>query len=112
MNGIHAAMIWCPFGSRTDAESVARQLLADRLVACANILPAVTSIFAWNGEVQTADEVAVLFKTDGARLDRATARLAELHPYDTPAIAGWMSDSTPQVTGAWLEEVLGEGGEG
>ena len=108
---MRAALIWCPFGTAAQAQAVARQLLSERLVAGANILPAITSVFSWQGEIQSGEEVAVLFKTDAALLDAATARLEQLHPYDTPAIAGWAADSTPPVTGKWLADTLAEGGD-
>lgn len=97
-----AALIWCPFPDAGEPQKVARQLLEERLIACANILPAMQSVFRWQGEIGTAEEVAVLFKTSAARLEAATARLAQLHSYDVPAIAGWHADSTPPETCEWL----------
>ncbi|MCB2066139.1 MAG: divalent-cation tolerance protein CutA [Erythrobacter sp.] len=105
-----AALVWSPFASQEEAAAVARQLLEERLVACANILPHVLSIFRYDGKVQTAGEVGVLFKTEARLLDRATARLAELHPYATPAIAGWEAASAPPATREWLAQLVEEGG--
>jgi periplasmic divalent cation tolerance protein len=104
-----AALVWSPFASLAEAEAVAHQLVEERLVACANILPHLQSVFRYEGEVQSAAEVGVLFKTDTRLLDRVTARLAELHPYATPAIAGWAASSTPPVTRGWLAGVLEQG---
>jgi len=105
-----SALIWCPFADEASAEAAARQLLDERLIACANILPAMRSIFTWQGERGEAAEVGVLFKTDASALDRATARLAEIHPYDTPAVLGWRTDTASRPTAAWLwEAVRGEG---
>jgi periplasmic divalent cation tolerance protein len=81
-----AALIWCPFPDRDSARRIAGQVLADGLVACANILPEVESLFIWEGKAGSANEVAVLFKTSPARLDAAVARIGTLHPYETPAI--------------------------
>lgn len=83
---------------------MAEKLLAEKLIACANIIPGVVSVFRWGGEIQTQNEVAMLCKTSEEHLARATARLAELHPYDVPAIAGWIADEAPDVTRQWLEE--------
>ena len=44
----------------------------------------------------------MLFKTDASVLTRATARLAELHPYETPSILGWKADSVTRPTAEWL----------
>ena len=44
------ALIWCPFPDAPSAAATAKLLLDERLVACANILPAMLSLFEWNGE--------------------------------------------------------------
>ena len=46
--------------------------------------------------------MAVLFKTDAAVLDLATARLAEIHPYESPAVLGWRADTAAKPTAEWL----------
>jgi len=97
-----SALIWCPFADEASAEAVARQLLDERLIACANILPPMRSLYTWQGERGEAAEVGVLFKTDASALDRATARLAEIHPYDTPAVLGWRTDTANRPTAEWL----------
>ena len=97
-----SALIWCPFADEDSAARVSGQLLDERLVACANILPAMRSHYLWEGERGEAAEVAVLFKTDASALERATARLAEIHPYDTPAVLGWRTDTAARPTAEWL----------
>ena len=102
-----SALIWCPFADEASAEAAARQLLDERLIACANILPPMRSLYAWEGERGEATEVGVLFKTDASALERATARLAEIHPYDTPAVLGWRTDTAASTTAAWLRAAVG-----
>ena len=101
-----AALIWCPFPDRSVAEAMSVEMLDERLVACANILGPIRSLFIWQGEHGEAEEFGVLFKTDAARLDRAVARLAELHPYDCPAISGWRCDAATPGVLAWLGSEL------
>ena len=109
MKDASAAMIWCPFPDADTAETVARNLLEENLVACANILPGVSSVYRWKGRIETGDEVGVLFKTTQASLENATIRLEQLHPYETPAIMGWPVSAAPPATLAWLvEQMLGE----
>jgi periplasmic divalent cation tolerance protein len=97
-----SALIWCPFPDRAAAERVAAQLLDEKLIACANFVDGVASVFSWNGERGAGEECGALFKTDAAVLDRAVARLDELHPYDAPAIMGWRCDSPGPATAKWL----------
>lgn len=97
-----AALIWCPFGDIETAEAVAGTLLDERLIACANIIPAIRSLYRWNGERGEGTEVAVLFKTQADLLDAAVARVEALHPYDSPAISGWRCDAVGAATLGWL----------
>lgn len=96
------ALIWCPFGDESSAREVAGRLLDEGLIACANILPEMTSLYVWQGERHEDAERGVIFKTDAALLDRALARLAALHPYDTPAAIGWRADVAAPATLEWL----------
>lgn len=104
-----AGLIWSAFEDEDSAAEVAAKLLDERLVACANIVPGVRSLFVWRGERGEARECAVLFKTDASLLEHACARLAELHPYDTPAVSGWLADATAAATDRWLAELAGDG---
>jgi len=99
------ALIYAPFPDRDSARAAAGALLEEKLIACANILGDLEAVFVWQGEVQSAQEVGVLFKTDGSLLERATARLGSLHPYDTPAILGWHCDAAAAQTRDWLSEL-------
>lgn len=81
---------------------ISHSLLDQNLIACANILPRMVSLFAWNGEREEAQETGVLLKTNSAKLDEAIARLAELHPYEEPAILGWLCDAAAPGTANWL----------
>ena len=100
-----ASVIWTTFADEDSALESASALLDEQLVACANLVPAIRSLYLWRGERGEARECGVLFKTDAALLERVCARLAELHPYDTPAIAGWRADATPAATAEWLSEL-------
>ena len=97
-----AALIWCPFPDQESAIKIADCLLAEKLVACTNMIGAIHSRFVWNGETRTAKEVGVLFKTDKRSLDAAIHRIESLHPYETPAILGWRCESANAATLEWL----------
>ncbi|MXO75398.1 divalent cation tolerance protein CutA [Altererythrobacter aerius] len=97
-----SALIWCPFPDEGAAATAATVLLDERLIACANLLGTVRSLYEWDGQRGDTRETAVLFKTDAALLDRAVARIAELHPYDAPAVMGWRCDAAAPATAGWL----------
>lgn len=96
------ALIWCPFPDEESALSAVNTLLDEDLAACGNLMPGMTSVFIWNGEKDTAREFGLLVKTNAALLDAAVRRLAELHPYETPAVLGWRCGAAPPETLAWL----------
>jgi periplasmic divalent cation tolerance protein len=74
------------FPNAAEAQEIAGAAVEARLAACANILPPVHSIYRWEGEVRSEDEVAVVFKTAEAAVDALVAFLAERHSYEVPAI--------------------------
>ena len=100
------ALAWCPFPDEHSAAAAATALLDEGLIACANILPAMRSLYVWRGARESASETGVLFKTDSALLDKLVARIPELHPYDEPAILGWGCDAAAPATARWLGELV------
>ena len=102
-----AALAWCPFPDRDSARAVATRLLEEKLIACANILPSIESVFEWEGTASSATEVAVLFKTTVAQLDRLVEKLGNYHLYDTPAVMGWRCEAAYPATLHWLDETVG-----
>ena len=69
-----------------DAEYIAREMVERRLAACVNILPPVTSVYRWQGEVTREPEHLLLMKTRKDRFEALCARLVEIHPYETPEV--------------------------
>lgn len=68
------------------AEELVRTLVEERIVACGNIIPGLTSIYRWKGEVEEDEEVLVIFKTTTDAVPRLLERAPELHPYEVPEV--------------------------
>jgi periplasmic divalent cation tolerance protein len=81
--------VYTTFGSSEEAERVCRLLVEERLAACANLLAPCTSIYRWEGKVETATETPAFLKTTQAGAPALLARLGELHSYDVPAAVVW-----------------------
>jgi periplasmic divalent cation tolerance protein len=74
------------FPDAETARRIAQQLVAENLAACANIIPAVESIYRWQDKVENAAETLVFFKTTATRYDAFQGKLKSLHPYEVPEI--------------------------
>ncbi|NEV63484.1 divalent-cation tolerance protein CutA [Thiorhodococcus minor] len=85
MNDDYRLML-CTCPSRETAITLARALVEEHLAACVNLLPGIRSVYRWEGRVQEDDELLLLIKTTGKRMDDLTSRLRQLHPYDVPEI--------------------------
>lgn len=68
------------------ARSAARTLVEEKLIACANLVPGVESIYRWEGKVETSAEVLMICKTTIGRYQMLENRLRELHGYEVPEI--------------------------
>lgn len=68
------------------ARRIARQLVTENFAACANIIPAIESIYRWQGKIEQGKETLVLFKTTAARSAALQDKLKSLHPYEVPEI--------------------------
>jgi len=86
------------------ARRIARQLVTENLAACANIVPAVESIYRWQDKIENAQETLVCFKTTAARYAAFQDRLKSLHPYEVPEIICLrIADGLPEYL-RWVSE--------
>jgi periplasmic divalent cation tolerance protein len=99
-----AITILCTAPDAASAKRIAEALVDERLAACVNLLPGLTSVFRWEGKVQRHPEVLLLIKTRRARFDAVAARVKALHPYEVPELIALQIDAgTPDYL-AWLTE--------
>ncbi len=68
------------------AATLARTLVEERLIACANLIPKVRSIFRWKGAIDDAAEVLIVLKTRSSSVDALIARVRALHSYTVPEV--------------------------
>jgi len=91
------------FPDRETARRIARQLVTENLAACANIVPAVESIYRWQDKIENAQETLVFFKTTAARYAAFQDRLKSLHTYEVPEIICLrIADGLPEYL-RWVE---------
>ncbi|MDQ8726544.1 divalent-cation tolerance protein CutA [Bradyrhizobium sp. LHD-71] len=101
-----AVLVYTTFPSLVEAEAATKVIVEQRLAACANILPGMISHYRWEGKVERADEVVVIFKTRASLADEVRKAVRDNHSYEVPAVTvialesvdrdyfGWILDST------------------
>lgn len=82
--------------------AVGRTLVEERLAACVNVLPAMTSVYRWKGAVEQEQEEQVVIKTTADRLARLEARVRELHSYELPEFLVISADAGSEAYLRWV----------
>jgi periplasmic divalent cation tolerance protein len=72
--------------SRKEAAKIGRAAVKKNVAACVNIVPSVTSIFRWRGEVQSSREALLMVKTSDRRYAALEKLIRSMHSYDLPEI--------------------------
>ena len=83
---IATKLLYVTAGSPEEATKIATTLVEQKLVACANILAPATSIYCWEGSIETATETVFVLKTKAGLVDQTIAKITDLHSYDCPAV--------------------------
>lgn len=83
------------------ARLLARRALSTRLVACANILPGLSSLYWWKDTLCEDSEVLLSFKTLERHRAPLVALITQAHPYDLPAIT-WIAIEMSDDLAAWI----------
>lgn len=89
------------------ARKVAQAALVDRLVACANIVPGLESHYWWQGQLESSQELLLVFKTTRDRLEALEDTVQKHHPYDTPEFVVLPIDAGSGRYLDWLDAAVG-----
>lgn len=95
-------VILCTFPNSEQARQIGTVLVETQLAACVNLVPAVESIYRWQGKVETAAEVLAVFKTTAAAFPAFEKALTELHPYEVPEIIAVQPAAVAETYTAWV----------
>jgi periplasmic divalent cation tolerance protein len=91
-------------GSQEEAERIARTLVGEMLAACVNVIPGVTSIYRWQGEIQQDQEWLLVAKSRRDVLNDLVRRVQALHSYDLPEIIALPLVGGSEAYLRWLDE--------
>jgi periplasmic divalent cation tolerance protein len=96
-------MVTCTFPDHDIAWRISRAAVENGLAACATLVPGAKSIYHWKGQIETAQETAVTFKTTKNRFAALRTFVVKDHPYEVPELVAWpASDGSPEYL-AWVE---------
>ncbi len=79
-------LAYATIGSLAEAQAMAKTLVEEKYAACVNLLPAMTSIYRWKGQLETSQEVVMLIKTLRSKAPALQERYIALHPYEVPCL--------------------------
>lgn len=99
-----ARIVLCTCPDEDTAGRLSAGLVEARLAACVNILPAVRSVFRWQGEVQDETEALMIVKTTAIRAAALGSWLLEHHPYDVPEVLVLPVEGGSSAYLEWLAE--------
>ncbi|MBO9668611.1 MAG: divalent-cation tolerance protein CutA [Bdellovibrio sp.] len=101
-------LYYIPCPDKECAEKISRTLLTEKMIGCANIIPGMTSMYWWEGKIETSSEYILILKTLESSDARKNLekRVQELHPYEVPCIMALPVAGINDSFKNWLEQNL------
>ena len=101
---MNTLLVFSTFPDIEKARQIGTSLVESQLAACVNLIPAIESLYRWQGKVESSGEVLAIFKTTPAAYSSFEARLKELHPYEVPEIVAIRPEHVAAGYAAWVGE--------
>ncbi len=99
-------MFFVTCGNVREAKKIARHLLEEKMIGCANIIPKIDSYFWWNGKIEKDSEALLLCKTLRRRYSRVIKEIKKVHSYTVPSIELVDVRAGNEDYFKWMETVL------
>jgi periplasmic divalent cation tolerance protein len=93
--------------SKEQAETIAQNVVSEKLAACVNVLPGIRSCYVWESKLTWSQELLLLIKTTRGRFDQLQNRIRALHSYAVPEIVGVTIDEAFDKYIDWIDECVG-----
>ena len=101
---LQVVLVLTTIAAEADGAALGRALVDERLAACVNVLPAMTSVYRWKGQVEQDREQQLVIKTTRDRLAALEARVRDLHSYELPEFLVIAADGGSEAYLQWVEE--------
>lgn len=103
MEAPSSILLYITTRDRDEARSIASTLVEERLIACGNVIDGMESVYWWKGKIETSQEAILIAKTDRRNAEIVTARILELHSYETPCVVALPIEGGNPEYLAWVE---------
>lgn len=100
------SVFYVPCASDEEAKHIAQTLIEEKLIACANIFPGVSSIYLWEGQIQHAAETILILKSVPEKKSALTQRVSALHSYSCPCVLELESSSINRPYAEWIRSLV------
>lgn len=97
-------LVLCTCPDKDSAHLIAEQLVDQKLAACVNILPGVTSVYRWMGNIEESQEQLLIIKTVSDLTEKLVNTISDLHPYELPEVIGVPIESGSLDYLNWISE--------
>ncbi len=104
---MEVAVVYVTARDREQALQIGRKLVEERLAACVNVLPGVTSVYWWEDQVEEASEAVLIAKTRQDLVGSVVQRVRELHTYECPCVVSWTLDAGSEAFLDWVRRETG-----
>ena len=92
--------------SKEESEKISRSLVEKDLAACVNIIPSVQSVYKWEGEINTDNELLLVIKGRTDNLEALEKEVLQLHSYDTPEVISFSIEKGNKEYLNWMSNTL------
>lgn len=100
------SLIYITTSEVMESKKIAMKLLEEKLVVCTNIVPQITSMYLWKGDIEVDNESILIAKTRDDKVDQVMERVKELHSYETPCILQLEVKKGSEDYLQWMENEL------
>lgn len=96
-------IVLCTINDFNQAKEISKIIIEEKLAACVNIIPKISSIYFWNDEIVEDDEYLMIIKTRRNLFKELKLKITQLHPYDVPEIISLNIEDGSKLYLDWIK---------